>query len=94
MEAVVVRVMFIECHRYGYTRGFHTGLDAGTGTGMRMLTQQKPVPVMVMYVAQPNMASRVSHLCLAFTTTSRPCRVSILTILLFYRSYTKVSTQL
>jgi hypothetical protein len=53
-----------ECHGYGYTRGFHTGLATGTGTGTRMPTWQKPVPVpvMVMHVAQPNMASCVTSL--------------------------------
>ena len=88
---------FSVLHRYGYTCGFHTGLAVGTGTGTRLPTRQKPIPipVMVMCMAQPNMVSHASHLCfLAFTTTSRPCRVSILTFLLFYRSYTKVSTPL
>jgi len=89
---ISTRIKASECHGYGYTRGFHAGLAAGTGTGTRMPTRQKPIPVpvpiMVMHVAQPNMASRASHLCfLAFTTTSSPCRVSIANFLMFYRSF-------
>ena len=33
-----------ECHGYGYTRGFHTGLAVGTGTGTILLTRQNPYP--------------------------------------------------
>src|ERR1700683_1707423 len=35
-------------HGYEYTHGFHVGLAAGTGTGTRLPTRQKPVPVIVM----------------------------------------------
>jgi hypothetical protein len=34
-----------ECHGYGSTRRFFTGFPAGTGTGMRIQTREKPVPV-------------------------------------------------
>jgi hypothetical protein len=69
-----VIIMASACHRYRYTRGFHTGLAAGTGmgtgtgtgTGTRMPTRQKPVPapvpVMVIHVAQPNAVSHATHL--------------------------------
>jgi len=47
-----------ECHGYGYTHGFHMGL--AMGTGMRLLTRQKPVPIIIMQLChtmtQLNMA--------------------------------------
>jgi hypothetical protein len=59
----LISIMYSECHGYGYTCGFHTGLATGTGT--RLPTRQKPlpvpVPVMVMHVAQPNMAVRATR---------------------------------
>jgi len=73
------QVVGSECHGYGYTRGFHTGLATGTGTGTRLLTRQKPVPVPVPVMVMSHCdatkygcASRASIFCFLTSTTTNP----------------------